>query len=152
MIVRFIKKLVIGLCIFTASSAVAALVVRSRIPAFGDESDEEFSIVAAMGGRVFKSSTKHFAEGRVTAFMGGIELDLVDADVAAGAYLVLRAVMGGIDVVVPSEWRVEVMGRSVVGGVANLTDPDALGEDAPVLLVDALAVMGGIEIHAAEVV
>lgn len=83
--------------------------------------------------------------------MGGIELDLVDAAVAPGAYLVLRAFMGGIDVVVPSGWRVEVMGRSVMGGVANLTDPDSLGDDTPVLLVDALAVMGGIEIHAEEV-
>jgi len=43
------------------------------------------------------------------------------------------------------------MGRSVMGGVANLTTPDALSDDAPVLLVDALAVLGGIEIHAAEV-
>jgi hypothetical protein len=59
--------------------------------------------------------------------------------------------MGGIDVVVPPGWRVEVMGRSVMGGVANLTDPDVLADDAPVLLVDALAMMGGIEIHAAEV-
>ncbi len=149
---RFIKRLFVWLFIFTASSAVAALVVRHRIPAFGAEGDEEFSIVTAMGGRVFESNTRNFTEGRAIAFMGGIELDLVDATLAPGAYLVLRAVMGGIDVVVPPGWRVEVMGRSVMGGVANLTDPDALGEDAPVLLVDAIAVMGGIEIHAAEVV
>ncbi len=149
---RFIKKLVIGLFVFSASSVLAALAVRNRIPSFGDETDEEFSVVAAMDGAVFESATASLAEGRATAFMGGIQLDLTDAAVAPGAYLVLRAVMGGIDVVVPSGWRVEVMGRSVMGGVANLTDPDALGQDAPVLLVDALAVMGGIEIHAVEVV
>jgi hypothetical protein len=149
--VRFIKRLFIWLFIFTASSAVAGFVVRNRIPAFGAEGDEEFSIVAAMGGRVFESSTRNFTEGRATAFMGGIELDLEDAILAPGAYLVLRTVMGGIDVVVPPGWRVEVMGRSVMGGVANLTDPDVLADDAPVLLVDALAVMGGIEIHAGGV-
>ena len=152
MTVRFIRKLVVGLFIFFASSAVAALVVRNRFPAFGDEGDEEFSIVAAMGGRVFESNTTNLSEGKSIALMGGIELDLVDAAVAPGAYLVLRAVFGGIDVVVPSGWRVEMMGRSVMGGVANLTDPDALGEEAPVLLVDALAVMGGIEIHGEEIV
>ena len=47
--------------------------------------------------------------------MGGIELNLDSADLAPGAYLTLRAVMGGIDVVVPSHWRVEMMGRSVMG-------------------------------------
>lgn len=149
--VRFVKKLVIWLFVLGASSVVAAAVVRNRVPAFGDEGDDEFSIVVAVGGRVFESSTSNLSEGRATAFMGGIELDLVDADLAPGAHLVLRAVVGGIDVVVPSEWRVEMMGRSVMGGVANLTDPDAPKEDAPVLLVDALALMGGIEIHAEEI-
>jgi hypothetical protein len=149
--VRFTKRSLFSLFVVAASSAVAAFVVRSRIPSFGDEGDEEFSVVAAMDGAVFESRTGSLTEGRATAFMGGIELDLLDAAVAPGAYLVLRAVMGGIDVVVPSAWRVEVMGRSVMGGVANLTTPDALSDDAPVLLVDALAVLGGIEIHAAEV-
>lgn len=140
-----------GMFAFAASCTLAAFVVRTRIPVFGDESDDRFSVVAAMDGAVFESEATNLAEGSATSFMGGIELNLMDADLGPGAYLVLRAVMGGIDVVVPSAWRVEVMGRSVMGGVANLTAPDALSDDAPVLLIDALAVMGGIEIHAAEV-
>ncbi|MEN8239344.1 MAG: LiaF domain-containing protein [Actinomycetota bacterium] len=147
---RFLKKLFVALIAVTASSFVAGLVVRSRVPAFGDEEDNTFSVVASLGGAVFESRAEAIAEGRATAFMGGIELDLLDANVAPGSILVLRAVMGGIDVVVPDEWRVEVMGRSVMGGVANLTDPDADRDGYPLLLIDALAVMGGIEIHAAE--
>jgi hypothetical protein len=58
--------------------------------------------------------------------------------------------MGGVDVIVPAHWRVEVMGRSILGGVGNLTEPDSPDEDAPLLLVDALALMGGIEIHQGE--
>ena len=148
---RFIKSVIVGLVLVVASSALAALIVRKRVPAFGDEEDAEFSVVAAMDGAVFEAKTQQLAEARATAFMGGVELDLMDADLAPGAYLTLRAAMGGIDVVVPSHWRVEVMARAIMGGIANLTDPDSVVEDAPVLLVDALAVMGGIEIHPAEV-
>jgi len=149
--VKFIKRSILGVAALSAASAVGVLSIRKRVPAFGGESDTEFSVVAAAGGAEFKSVSDSFSEGRATAFMGGIRIDLVDVSLAPGSYLALRAYMGGIDVVVPSGWRVEVAGRSVMGGVANLTDPDALGEDAPVLLVDALAVMGGIEIHSAEV-
>jgi len=136
--------------VFSAASAVGLLYVRERIPAFGGESDSEFSVVAAADSADFKSVSESFSEGRATAFMGGIRIDLVDVSLSPGAHLVLRAFMGGIDVIVPSGWRVEVAGRSVMGGVANLSDPDALVDDAPVLLVDALAIMGGIEIHTAE--
>lgn len=149
---RFIKRIVIWFVVVSTANVLAALVVRRKIPAFGTEADGQFSVVAAMDGANFESTSQAFEDGRATAFMGGIELDLVDAELEAGAYLTLRAVMGGIDVVVPSRWRVEVMGRSLMGGVENLTDPDSLPDDAPLLLVDALAVMGGIEIHQAETI
>lgn len=144
---RFIKRLVIGFIVVCASSAIAAFVVRKKVPAFGTEEDAQFSVVAAMDGADHVSTTRHFEEGRATAFMGGIELDLLGAELSPGAYLTLRAFMGGIDVIVPAHWRVEVMGRAVMGGIGNLTDPDSPDDDAPLLLVDALAVMGGIEIH-----
>ncbi len=147
---RFIRRALVGMTVVAATSIVAATVVRRQIPSFGGEDDAEFSIAAAMDGVVFKGRTQDLTEARAVAFMGGIELDLTDTDLAPGAYLTLRAVMGGIDVVVPSEWRVEVMGRAVMGGIGNLTNPDHVADDAPVLLIDALAVMGGIEIHSQE--
>ncbi len=147
---RFIKRIVVGFVLLSASSVLAAIAVRRKLPAFGTEADGRFSVVAAMDGAKFTSTTERFEEGRATAFMGGIELDLVEATLAPGAYLTLRAVIGGIDLVVPEHWRVEVMARAVMGGVGNLTDPDSPQDDAPLLLVDALALMGGIEIHQAE--
>ncbi len=147
---RFFRGALVGWVILVASSVAAAFAVRQKIPSFGSEDDAEFSVVAAMDGAVFEGRSQDFAEARAVAFMGGIELDLTDADLAPGAYLTLRAVMGGIDVVVPPHWRIEVMGRSVMGGIGNLTDPDSVDEDAPLLLVDAFAVMGGIEIHSHE--
>jgi hypothetical protein len=148
---KFIRRVVIGLAVVVAMSVAGVLVVRRQVPAFGSEDDAEFSVVAAMDGAVFDARSRELVEARATALMGGIELNLVDADLSPGAFLTLRAIMGGIDVVVPSHWRVEVMARTVMGGIGNLTAPDAVEDDAPVLMIDALAVMGGIEIHAEEV-
>lgn len=145
---RLVKRFVLAWLVLAVSSVLAGFAVRKRVPAFGDESDPQFSVVAVMDGATFESRTQEFVEARATAFMGGIELDLSRAGLAPGAYLTLRAVMGGIDVVVPPNWRVEVMARSMMGGIENLTNPDVLDEDAPVLVIDALAAMGGIEIHA----
>jgi hypothetical protein len=147
---KLIKRFLLGIALVAASSIAAGFVVRRRIPAFGGEGDPRFSVVAAMDGAVFESKTLEFVEARATAFMGGIQLDLTGTDLAPGAYLTLRAVMGGIDVIVPSNWRVEVMARAVMGGIGNMTDPDQSRDDAPLLLIDALCVMGGIEIHAEE--
>jgi hypothetical protein len=147
---RFIKTLFVGLVLTIASSLVAVVAVRKSVPVFGGEDDAEFSVLAAMGGVEFQARTQHLTEARATAFMGGVELDLSGAELAPGAYLTLRAVMGGMDLIVPAHWRVEVMARAVMGGIGNLTDPDSVADDAPLLLVDALAVMGGIEIHAQE--
>lgn len=147
---KFIRRAATGLAVVVATSVTAVFVVRRQFPAFGSEDDAEFSVVAAMDGAVFNAQSRGLVEARATAFMGGIELNLVDADLSPGAFLTLRAVMGGIDVIVPSRWRVEVMARTVMGGIGNLTAPDAVDDDAPVLMIDALAVMGGIEIHAEE--
>ncbi|GMQ99006.1 MAG: hypothetical protein BMS9Abin17_1548 [Acidimicrobiia bacterium] len=129
---------------------IAGLAVRKLVPAYGSESDDEFSVVAGASGSEFQSRASSLREGRVLAVMGGVELDLTDAGIDAGATLDVKTVMGGVDVIVPPQWRVELISNSVFGGVSNRTDPDSGGADAPLLLVRAQAIMGGIEIHATE--
>ena len=146
--VKILKRIAIGWAAVTAASVLGALAVRRFVPAFGGESDDVFSLVYAMSGGEFVSSARALRSGEVTAFMGGAEIDLRGAELDAGSSLDLRAWMGGIDVVVPASWRVEVASSVFMGGVANLTDPDGAGEDAPLLVVTASALMGGIEIHA----
>lgn len=148
---RFIKRAVFVLALVGAANVAAGFVVRRQIPAFGSEDDAEFSVVAAMDGVVFEAKSQEILEAKATAFMGGIELDLVGANLSPGAFLTLRAVMGGIDVIVPSHWRVEVMARTVMGGMGTPAAGDSVQDGAPMLMIDALAVMGGIEIHAQEV-
>lgn len=125
----------------------AALVARRRLPRYGDEASDTFALVAAMDGVSFRSSAEPFLAGSATAVAGGIELDLTEAAPAGTATLQLTAFAGGIDVVVPATWRVEMRTAVTMGGVDNRTHPDAAPEDAPILIVDARATMGGISIR-----
>lgn len=125
----------------------AALVARRRLPAYGDAGSETFAVVAAMDGVSFRSSADPFLGGTATAVAGGIELDLTEAVPTGTVTLELTALAGGIDVVVPSAWRVEVRSAVIMGGVENRTDPDSARQDAPILVVDARVTMGGISIR-----
>ena len=143
---KILGKIVLGWIVFCAAAAAGALFLRRRVPEFGGENDAQFSIVAAMGGRVFRSMSDELTDGAALAFMGGIELDLSEATITSDATLKLRAIMGGIDVKVPPAWRVEVASTTFMGGVGNATNPDLPGA-GPLLIVNALAVAGGVSIR-----
>lgn len=145
---KILRRILIGWLALIVASILGALAVRRFVPAFGGESDDVFSLVYAMSGGEFASSASALRSGEVTAFMGGAEIDLRGATLDTNATLDLRAWMGGIDVVVPASWRVEIASSVFMGGVANLTDPDGTDANAPLLVVSASAFMGGIEVHA----
>jgi hypothetical protein len=137
-----------GLVLLNVAVLVSALAARRRLPTFGDEQSETFALVAAMDGVSFTSRADPFRSGSATAIAGGIEIDLTEATPAVTATLDLVAFAGGIDVEVPDDWRVEMRPLVVLGGTDNRTDPDAVDEDAPLLIVDARAYLGGISVRA----
>jgi predicted membrane protein len=147
---KFLKRVLIGWFAVVVAAVAAAFTVKRRTPAFGDETDDSFSIVAVIGGREFVSSAQRFAEGSALAFMGGIAMDLSGATLAPGAKLDLRAVMGGIDVTVPATWRVEVIATQLMGDVVNNLDEDVQNVEGSLLLVYASATMGDISITASQ--
>jgi len=149
-IMKSVRRLFVACAAFGAAAGGSVLLARKRLPAFGEPGDDRFAIVAAMDEARFSSESTGLVQGSAVALFGGVELDLTEAEASPAAHLTLRAIFGGIDVVVPRSWRVEIAGRSVMGGIANLTAPDGADDDAPVLLIDAVAVFGGIEVHAAD--
>lgn len=87
-----------------------------------------------------------FQGGEVNALLGGGKLDLREASLPpGGARLEASATMGGVEIIVPPSWQVELDAAPILGGVENKTSrPTA--SDAPVLRIRAVAVMGGVEI------
>jgi len=83
----------------------------------------------------------------LTAILGGVELDMRHATLADdGAEIDATAILGGVDLIIPRDWRVTVRGTPILGGVSNRAEGSSLPDDAPRLRVDALAILGGVEI------
>jgi len=107
---------------------------------------ERLSTVAIWGHVVRKVISQQFNGGEASAVMGGIDLDLRGAKpVPGGAVLEVLALWGGIDLMVPSHWRVINQATVVMGAVEDKTripPPDA----TDTLILRGLVMMGGVEI------
>ncbi len=141
---KILRRIFLAITVLNVLLVTAAFIVKKITPQYGDPESDSFSVLAAMGGVDFSSKSDTLQSGSAMAFMGGVELDLTEATIVDGARLELKAIMGGIDVVVPSTWRVEMERSAFAGEAQNTTDPDGAAEDAPVLLVTANASCGGI--------
>jgi hypothetical protein len=89
----------------------------------------------------------HFRHADVSAVFGGATLDLRDAHLDPGASVDATAVFGGVDVLVPPGWRVELSGLPLFGGYDDKTrGTEPPPPEAPVLRVVATAVFGGVAV------
>ena len=147
---RILRRALLGLLLLNVVLVAAAQVAKRMLPSYGDEDSDVFAAVAAMDGAEIANRSDSFRAGSGTAVMGGMTIDLTDAEISTSATLELTAVAGGIDVTVPAIWRVEMASTVFAGGAENLTDPDAADVEAPLLLVDARAYFGGIAIRTAR--
>jgi hypothetical protein len=105
-------------------------------------------MIAILGGVSRKGTWHPEPVMTILTVLGGAELDFRDA-VLPGKEIVLRAtsVLGGIEVTVPPEMRVVDSGSAILGGreIAGNSD-EALSPDAPVLRIEGVCVLGGIEV------
>ena len=106
----------------------------------------QLSELVVMGGGNRIVETEDFRGGEATAVMGGIEIDLRHADILMSPAVVdVFALWGGVELRVPTSWRVDVRVTPLLGGYENkaVTSAEA-GEAAPRLVVRGYAIMGGI--------
>lgn len=132
---------------FWSGVAASAAVLKRALPSRGDEESDELALVAIFDGIELENGSQAFRGGSLLTWFGGIDLDLRQARLAPRARLRAHALWGGIAVRVPTEWRVESHARALAGGVAS--DPSS-GEDAdaPVLVLEGFALLGGIAVSA----
>jgi predicted membrane protein len=109
------------------------------------DSRNEVRALAMLGGLKWASDAPNFQGGEVTAVMGGVHLDLRRASLRGRAVLDTFAMWGGVELVVPEGWAVELQGTPILGGFEDKTRPP-LDDNAPRLVVRGVAVMGGVEI------
>ncbi|HEX7949484.1 MAG TPA: LiaF domain-containing protein [Candidatus Limnocylindrales bacterium] len=144
---RLIRNLV-GLVIFGAiASAVGAAIAKSRLVSSGGEADDEFDLVTIYDSLAFESHAPAFRRGSVLTWYGGGTLDLRGATLdPGGATLGVRALFGGLQLVVPPDWRVEQDVTAVFGGIGDVRGSAADAADGPVLRLTGWCVFGGVGI------
>jgi hypothetical protein len=125
--------------------AAAAAFMRHAVPSRGDEESDDVALVAIFDGIELQNRSKAFKGGSMLSWFGGIAVDLREAELAPGARLSVRTLLGGIAVKTPPGWRIESKVNAVFGGVDTRT-PARDDPDAPVLVVDGLAVLGGVAV------
>jgi hypothetical protein len=104
---------------------------------------------AFMSGVGKRSVSRDYRGGDANAIMGGVELDLREAQIAPGHEAVLDAFAfwGGVEIKVPPTWRVVSQVMPLMGAYEDTTaSTAATATGGPTLVVRGLAVMGGIEI------
>ena len=114
----------------------------------GDEDATAIRRVLTLGGLELRPTNAGLSRIEVDLGMAGGEIDLTAIPETAGIDLTVRAVMGGLAVRVPPDWRVWTSFRGVggIGTDGGLTRTH--DQHAADLRVHVFAVMGGIGVEA----
>ena len=106
---------------------------------------------ALMSGVIRKGKWLVPEKSRAVAIMGGVSLDLREATLTAPVTdIYIFAMMGGVEIIVPPDVRLESDGFAIMGGFEDqLTEPASLDPNAPLIRVHGLAIMGGVEARVA---
>ncbi|HVL56755.1 MAG TPA: LiaF domain-containing protein [Burkholderiaceae bacterium] len=102
--------------------------------------------LVTQGGAQLRPAPDEIADAVVSVMMGGIVLDLRDTRLAQRpARLDVLCVMGGIELIVPADWKLRIDVEPLMGGV-NDARSGSIDAERPVdLIVSGRVVMGGVE-------
>lgn len=113
-------------------------------PAFNDGSDMIDS-TAIFGGVKKNILSKNFKGGDITTFMGGAEINLLQADFNGKVMLDCFNMFGGTKLIVPADWQIQSGLVTIFGGIEDKRQPTQANPDK-VLYLDGTCIFGGIEI------
>jgi hypothetical protein len=134
---------------FSALLRVIGMVLSRAYEGERTTSADDFKLLALLGGRQLACEATSLRTGTAVAIVGGIDMDLRQATLdPGGAHISLKAIMGGVRMIVPPTWRVYIDEDARAGGIEIETpDPATLDDSAPSLTVEAVAISGGILIE-----
>lgn len=121
-------------------------VSRRQATAAGSDPNANIHAFAIMAGVSRQSTSPAFRGGDANAIMGGVELDLRNAQIAPGEVAVIDvfAMWGGVEITVPDNWTVVGEVLPLMGGFEDKTISKSASN--PTLLLRGAAVMGAVEV------
>ena len=115
-------------------------------PPMGDNS-EYLEINAVLGGVKKLILSKNFKGGEINSFMGGAEINLMQADIQEPVVLEVHNIFGGTKLIVPANWDVKNEVTAVFGGI---DDKRYIGTGVPdpgkIMILKGTCIFGGIEV------
>jgi hypothetical protein len=102
---------------------------------------------AVFGGIEDKIIAQDFRDGEALAILGGIDLDLRQAELSNGqATLDVTSIFGGIRLRVPRGWRVNLRNVTLFGSVEHNREQPAPEDETGELTIVGTALFGGLEV------
>lgn len=91
--------------------------------------------------------SKNFRGGKTSAIFGGTEIDLSQSDLADGAILNVEVAFGGVKLVVPPHWDLQINVSNIFAGIEDkrMYNPAAT-DSTKVLKIYGSIIFGGLEI------
>lgn len=112
-------------------------------------SENSIDAVSFLSGVDNKTHSKNLAGGSITSILGGANINLTDADMAADQMEIhVFALMGGVEIKTPLHWQVNCQAIPILGGSSNESNclADRLNMPQKNLTIKGIAIMGGISI------
>ncbi len=111
------------------------------------ENEEYIDVHSVLGGVKKNIQSKNFKGGEIVCFMGGAEINLMQADIQGTVVLEVNNVFGGTKLIIPANWNVQIEISATFGGVEDKRNfqsnpPD---QDKKIILKGS-CLFGGIEI------
>lgn len=108
---------------------------------------EKVTCSAVFSGRDIRVDNSYFEGGDLTALFGGIDLNLKNAVITKNVTIEVKAIFGGISLLMPSNVRVVVDVTPILGGVDNgACAPLGADENTPTVYIKGLCMFGGVEV------
>lgn len=140
--------IILGIMIFF-SALTKRLWMHHRFHHYTDVTSEgDLDEMNIFGGSKKRITDQNFSGGKITNIFGGAEIDLTKANLVPGrSVLEVTCIFGGVSIIVPSDWSVQVSVVSILGGFHDKRST-IRSEEKPdkVLIIKGSAVFGGGEI------
>ena len=111
----------------------------------GDNANDIFDEVAIFGGTDKKFHSENLQGGKITTLFGGSNIDLRDSNINGEASIEIFCMFGGVELLVPSNWKVNQDATAILGGVSDERSNIELDTIAT-LNIRGFVMFGGVEL------
>jgi len=135
---------------------VGIMILRNHVWKAGSRhgDDSYINLFFFLGGGDHSYSSHQLEGGSLNAIMGGGKIDLREASIVGDTLVLDVFVMwGGIEIIIPKNWKVNVQGMPIMGGIENKTSTSIIKENGvepgkveKQVVVKGMVLMGGLEI------